>query len=1348
MASTIPHTQPSDPAIDGGTSNCRICRDEATDTELLLSPCCCRGSMKFVHNQCLLDFLSLSRVESCGICGVTFRLTKLYAPDMPQSLPAHILLAHMIKNVFHEVLEFLSAVFKASKWICWYPLAVRLIWTLTFWIGDEGLAALLLFSRDGNASRVVTLCGQFLGQCCTKPLAEAASSVLARALTRMKHSTGGFADVFIFIAKSTEYTAYVVTDTGSSRSHTDRGDTIQVPHGTDPSAASLLCAPFRIVTQRQTMSRAVKYIIEGQIIIFVIIAYDFVLELLIKFVYATLKLTDFATPRTLEMEWPVPSADQESSSQTAVLGENTEEAVTENEVDNPSQDGGTRHRQALNASGLVAEQQFPAVNPNPDSEMRQNDLEAGSEVSVQLLQTESGTVRQGVDPAQNTGRTGWLGGVANFIWGDLDRYVEERLQAEEEQMQAAEAQELRGWRDWYIFNYYLLLKQVFVIIFSRIFVPYKMGSVIAWLVANPVRFTCSIVKISRFIQNLLILIFAALRVYSTGLAEMATVALPSSTVNQVTSLQEACYNLTTSVRACIYDYVSTNQPIFVSDIRRFSAASHAALLSIESLASCWRQATQRLGWAVYSHNIAVPSIRTLQFLNTRAKAAVSPSAWSVALCGFKAGEVTAPELAGWFSVDRFWAILFGYAALVTVAFLHLQHSNSFSSDHFTMVFAAKIMDAFHLATGRLRAILIVGLERIVLLVYCGILVDLALLPLFDNTTILSRLLFTRNYPVKSLLVYWFVGAGYTSHVGSFQSMCRKVMRPGIFYFLKIELHDSATSDVCDIVEKGALRRFRLFLRSIFFYSVVAVCLGSALRALSCILQKVLPIHYPCNGPVLELPVDLLLLYNLSMPLAFMVLQSEGGHAMYNWWFRRCARSLRLTSFLFGDRKADEEGRLQPFKTGPAGILQSFLLAVDESGNIAVKSWKDGMMGDAVFEMRNVELDALQTLKSHLVQSGQLLADGSFVRAPASDSVAPSKHCPVFVAVHEDGKQQDGNKYDDVYFSDKYCTVYLPPGFRSRMLLFVIVSSFFVVVTSLGAAIVPLVTGRAIFRVSGTNHVRLNDIHAFSIGIYTIGADGYLPLSGRGALRGWMAYVNQETTNSWSMGRAASICLRVFQLIYTYVFLVIMLPLLTALLVELYVLEPLHMYIYFLLAPTGEADGLGQLQMSGRSAQKLWTHGLLYTKLAQRLVTSLFPTSRAASAVRLMLRLDWQRADVHVLTWAIAVPGMAVFLTAIFVPPFVAKYLAQCQGFTYVLSTGDPLERTAKLAVFFCSSYPCAAVLLFMMMKATVFASVLKERVTEWTSGLRDELYLLGHQLHNFEAAVGAADREGEVGGKT
>jgi E3 ubiquitin-protein ligase MARCH6 len=58
---------------DGGDPDdeedvCRICRTPGDDDSPLYYPCACSGSIKYVHQECLLQWLNHSNARQCEVC--------------------------------------------------------------------------------------------------------------------------------------------------------------------------------------------------------------------------------------------------------------------------------------------------------------------------------------------------------------------------------------------------------------------------------------------------------------------------------------------------------------------------------------------------------------------------------------------------------------------------------------------------------------------------------------------------------------------------------------------------------------------------------------------------------------------------------------------------------------------------------------------------------------------------------------------------------------------------------------------------------------------------------------------------------------------------------------------------------------------------------------------------------------------------------------------------------------------------------------------------------------------------------------------------------------------------------
>ena len=53
---------------------CRICFGEIGNTEKYVKPCLCKGSLNFVHEECLLVWIKTSNSKVCNICGYPFNI--------------------------------------------------------------------------------------------------------------------------------------------------------------------------------------------------------------------------------------------------------------------------------------------------------------------------------------------------------------------------------------------------------------------------------------------------------------------------------------------------------------------------------------------------------------------------------------------------------------------------------------------------------------------------------------------------------------------------------------------------------------------------------------------------------------------------------------------------------------------------------------------------------------------------------------------------------------------------------------------------------------------------------------------------------------------------------------------------------------------------------------------------------------------------------------------------------------------------------------------------------------------------------------------------------------------------
>lgn len=91
---------------------CRICHCEADSGNPLLSPCYCSGSLKYVHQSCLQQWLAASDTRSCELCKFNFILHSKIKPISEVSNKHHQLTFFKLKAIVKLFIYIIIAVEK------------------------------------------------------------------------------------------------------------------------------------------------------------------------------------------------------------------------------------------------------------------------------------------------------------------------------------------------------------------------------------------------------------------------------------------------------------------------------------------------------------------------------------------------------------------------------------------------------------------------------------------------------------------------------------------------------------------------------------------------------------------------------------------------------------------------------------------------------------------------------------------------------------------------------------------------------------------------------------------------------------------------------------------------------------------------------------------------------------------------------------------------------------------------------------------------------------------------------------------------------------------------------------
>ncbi|XP_047307576.1 probable E3 ubiquitin ligase SUD1 [Impatiens glandulifera] len=111
---------------------CRICRNPGDLDNPLRYPCACSGSIKYVHQDCLLQWLNHSNARQCEVCKHAFSFSPVYAENAPSRLPFQEFVVGMAMKACHVLQFFVRLSFVLSVWLLIIPFITFWIWRLAF----------------------------------------------------------------------------------------------------------------------------------------------------------------------------------------------------------------------------------------------------------------------------------------------------------------------------------------------------------------------------------------------------------------------------------------------------------------------------------------------------------------------------------------------------------------------------------------------------------------------------------------------------------------------------------------------------------------------------------------------------------------------------------------------------------------------------------------------------------------------------------------------------------------------------------------------------------------------------------------------------------------------------------------------------------------------------------------------------------------------------------------------------------------------------------------------------------------------------------------------------------------
>ena len=841
---------------------------------------------------------------------------------------------------------------------------------------------------------------------------------------------------------------------------------------------------------------------------------------------------------------------------------------------------------------------------------------------------------------------------------------------------------------------------------GSVWIPYIWGKITLLLIANPVvvlikapAFLISntadlIADLVLFVLGLVGLLFNSLT--KTIKAITAHVFPPFSRLLDTELFEELALNATHQSGSRLEKTLTATAMTLSPDLPAFSIQSHQALMSFKMAsrngashvgAACLRF-YDSLSWPTWSVHAAKMHFESAAHTVTALPGALSnlvEAATGLARDAFSVQvkplvvnnkAIENIELVDWNTQDKIIAIVMGYAFFALLGYIFLKMAHLVLGLRKDEKVEGPVADGLRQAGGVLKVIVIIGIEMIVFPLYCGLLLDLALLPLFEGATVQTRLAFIVKAPFTGLFLHWFVGTCYMFHFALFVSICRKILRKGVLYFIR-DPDDPTFHPVRDVLERPVPTQLgKIAFSALVYGGLVIMCLGGVVWGVGCI-DGVLPIRWSTSEPRLAFPIDVLF-YNFLLPfIVRRVEPSKKVSAVYEWWFRGCAHGLRLTQFLFGEEREDEKVTRTPWRRSTSGIPR----------------------------------------------------DGMYVRAPASDSCRIPKDKKVFLQVNENNVRLDGQPDHDKGLhgktDDKWTKLYLPPQFKARVATFVVLLWVFAASTGVASTIGPLLLGRAAVKWLAGSPGPVNDLYAFTMGIHLIGAFICALVNIRPATS-WLRNKPVKVLSDFrrTLPRLWSTLKYVLGMVYLSTAFGLVFPFALSLIAELYVHIPIFT---FLVSSENRSVEQNRNDSPDPSFSRwpptifllqTWTLGMLYLRLACRIALNYpCPHTRLSTAIRAVFRDGYLYPDVRLASRAIILPLTSVCIILLAGPVLYARAMIILMRVT----DKEMAMRVYRMA------FPG---LLWLAFTAYMMMSM-KRRLESWRVKIKDEVYLVGEKLHNY-----------------
>lgn len=112
---------------------CRVCR--SVSQEPLFHPCKCSGSMKYIHQSCLEEWLQHSGKKHCDICNHVFEFSPVYHENAPSRIGFITGFQIVVKRILKQLVYYCRVLLAGFLWLIWVPFVT--CWTYRIFLNPK-----------------------------------------------------------------------------------------------------------------------------------------------------------------------------------------------------------------------------------------------------------------------------------------------------------------------------------------------------------------------------------------------------------------------------------------------------------------------------------------------------------------------------------------------------------------------------------------------------------------------------------------------------------------------------------------------------------------------------------------------------------------------------------------------------------------------------------------------------------------------------------------------------------------------------------------------------------------------------------------------------------------------------------------------------------------------------------------------------------------------------------------------------------------------------------------------------------------------------------------------------------